>query len=151
MANSIGHPIQKCALICLCLLLLGGCGGGGGGNPAAQSPVDPDQLATGKRVYDATCAACHGAKGEGQPNWKVPVNGVFPAPPHDGSGHTWHHPDQVLLEVIANGSGLPNSAMPAYADILTEQERVAVLAYIKTFWGKQERTYQAQMTQQRSD
>lgn len=148
MTNSIRHPIQKCALIFLFLLLLAGCGGS---TAAQESPNDPEQLATGKRVYDANCAACHGVKGEGQPNWKVPVNGVFPAPPHDGSGHTWHHPDQVLLEVIANGGGLPNSAMPAYGEILTEEERVAVLAYIKTFWGKQERTYQAQMTQQRSD
>jgi mono/diheme cytochrome c family protein len=148
MAGPIRHPIQKCAMIFLFLLLLAGCGG----SPAVQeSPNDPEQLATGKRVYDANCAACHGVKGEGQPDWKRPVNGVFPAPPHDGSGHTWHHPDQVLLEVIANGGGVPNSAMPAYGEILTEEERVAVLEYIKTFWGKQERTYQAQMTQQRSD
>ncbi len=148
MADSIRRSIQKCALLLLLVLLLAGCGG----DAVSDTPaLDPEQLATGKRVYDATCAACHGLNGEGQPNWKVPVNGAFPAPPHDGSGHTWHHPDQVLLEVIANGGGLPNSAMPAYAGILTEEERAAVLGYIKTFWGKQERTYQAQMTQQRSD
>lgn len=148
MADSVRHPIQKCVLLCLFLLFLAGCGGD---SAAQENPVDSDLLATGQRVYDANCAACHGLNGEGQPNWKVPVNGAFPAPPHDSSGHTWHHPDQLLLEVIANGGGLPNSAMPAYAGILTEEERAAVLGYIKTFWGKQERTYQAQMTKQRSD
>lgn len=148
MTDSTRRSTHKFALLFLLLVLLGGCGG----SPAAQkSPTDPAQLATGKRVYDANCAACHGINGEGQPNWKVPVNGVFPAPPHDGSGHTWHHPDQVLLEVIANGGGMPNSAMPAYADILTEEERAAVLEYIKTFWGKQEIEFQTQVTQQRSD
>lgn len=148
MTDSTRRSTHKFALIFLLLVLLGGCGG----SPAAQeSPTDPSQLATGKRVYDANCAACHGINGEGQPNWKVPVNGVFPAPPHDGSGHTWHHPDQVLLEVIANGGGMPNSAMPAYGEILTEEEQVAVLEYIKTFWGKQEIEFQTQVTQQRSD
>lgn len=148
MANSIRHSTHKYALIFLLLFLLGGCGG----SPAAQeNSVDPNQLATGKRVYDAHCAACHGLGGEGQPNWKVPVKGVFPAPPHDSSGHTWHHPDQQLLEIIAKGGGMPNSAMPAYADILTGEERKAVLEYIKTFWGKQEREFQSQATKQRSD
>ena len=147
MAVSIGHSIQKCALLLL-LILLGGCGG----SAANGIPeFDPDRLATGKRVYEANCAACHGVNGEGQPNWKVPVNGVYPAPPHDGSGHTWHHPDQQLLEIIARGTGMPNSPMPAYGETLTETEQAAVLEYIKSFWGKQERTYQAQMTQQRSD
>ncbi|RLT39622.1 MAG: cytochrome c, partial [Chloroflexi bacterium] len=54
------------------------------------------------------------------------------------------------LEIIAKGGGLPNSAMPAYADILTPDEVVAVLDYIKTFWGRQEREFQAQVTRQRS-
>ena len=147
MTKFIGSSIRKSALLLLLLILLGACGG----NAASEgSAIDPDQLATGKRVYDANCAACHGPNGEGQPNWKVPVNGVFPAPPHNSSGHTWHHPDQVLLEVIAKGGGLPNSAMPAYADILTPDESGAVLDYIKTFWGKQEREFQAQVTRQRA-
>lgn len=135
-------------LFFLLMAFLGACGGDSGGD---VSTIDPDQLAVGKQLYDANCAACHGLKGEGQPDWKVPVNGVYPAPPHDKSGHTWHHPDQVLLEVIARGGSLPNSAMPAYADILSPEESVAVLEYIKTFWGRQEREYQAQLTRQSAE
>ena len=135
-------------LFFLLMVFLGACGGDSGGD---VSTIDPDQLAVGKQLYDANCAACHGLKGEGQPDWKVPVGGVYPAPPHDKSGHTWHHPDQVLLEVIARGGSLPNSAMPAYADILSPEESVAVLDYIKTFWGRQEREYQAQLTRQSAE
>ncbi len=141
------NPTRKSILLLLLLVFLGACSGGLAEN---ESPVDPAQLAIGKRVYESNCATCHGAQGEGQPDWKYPVNGVYPAPPHNSKGHTWHHPDAQLLEIIAKGGGLPNSAMPAYADILTPDEVVAVLDYIKTFWGRQEREFQAQVTRQRS-
>lgn len=140
--------IGKGVGLLLLVALLTGCGG----DKSSSSPAaDPAQLATGKQVYEAHCAACHGINGEGQPNWRVPFNGVYPAPPHDSSGHTWHHPDQVLLEVIAKGGSMPNSAMPAYAEILTEEEQIAALEYIKTFWGAREREFQAQITRQRND
>lgn len=139
--------IGKGAGLLLLVALLAGCGG----DKSSSTPADPAQLATGKRVYEANCAACHGVNGEGQPDWRVPINGVYPAPPHDSSGHTWHHPDQVLLEVIAKGGSMPNSAMPAYAEILTEEEQIAALEYIKTFWGAREREFQAQITRQRND
>lgn len=144
-SRSLGKYILLLLLLLLLLVLLGGCGGS---QAAGESPVDPAQLATGQQVYDANCAACHGLKGEGQPNWRVPVNSVYPAPPHDSSGHTWHHSDQVLLEVIAQGGSLPNSAMPAYGETLTVDKREAVLAYIKTFWSKRERESQAKMSRQ---
>jgi mono/diheme cytochrome c family protein len=126
------------------VLFLAACGG-----KDAATPVDPQQLEMGKAVYTTYCAACHGAQGEGEPNWKVPdANGVYPAPPHDGSGHTWHHADALLLQVLREGSGVPNSKMPVYRDILSEGEMEAVLAYVKTFWGPEELTYQEQINAQ---
>jgi mono/diheme cytochrome c family protein len=113
-------------------------------------PVSAEQLALGEQLYNANCATCHGVEGEGQPNWKEPNdNGVYPAPPHDGEGHTWHHADDLLLDIIANGGGefSPNSGMPGYKEVLTEAEMVAVLAYIKTFWGPQEMDFQNQVMQ----
>ncbi len=128
----------------LLALVLSACGGN-----AAVTPVDPQQIETGKAIYAANCAACHGAKGEGEPNWKVPdANGVYPAPPHDRSGHTWHHADALLLQVMREGSGMPNSKMPVYGEILSQAEMEAVLAYIKTFWGPEEAAFQQQMTEQ---
>ena len=56
--------------------------------------ADQGRIVQGKTVYTANCAACHGANLEGQANWRERLdNGRLPAPPHDKTGHTWHHPD----------------------------------------------------------
>lgn len=122
-------------------------------------PTNLKQVATGRRVYESQCASCHGAQLEGQPNWRQRLpNGRFPAPPHDASGHTWHHPDALLLDIIKRGIG-PHappgyqSDMPAFGDRLTDDEIAAVLAYIKSTWPEETRRAQASMsardTQQR--
>lgn len=100
------------------------------------------ELETGRRLYDAHCAACHGKNLEGEPNWRErKPNGRMPAPPHDDSGHTWHHPDAVLFgitkEGLVPGKYAPRgyqSDMPAFAGTLTDAEIWAVLAYIKSRW-----------------
>ncbi|TMD10052.1 MAG: c-type cytochrome [Chloroflexi bacterium] len=95
----------------------------------------------GERVYAQNCAACHGARLEGQPNWRARLpNGRLPAPPHDETGHTWHHPDEVLFGITKNGLVPPyaprdyESDMPAFAGKLGDEEIWAVLAYIESHW-----------------
>jgi mono/diheme cytochrome c family protein len=102
--------------------------------------TDAAQVALGERVYAEQCARCHGGRLEGQPNWtqRLP-NGRLPAPPHDASGHTWHHPDTQLFGITKDGLGpyAPagyESDMPAFADVLSDAEIAAVLAYIKSTW-----------------
>lgn len=124
-------------------VLLAACGGG-----ITAGEVSSAQISEGKVLYETHCASCHGVSGEGQPNWKTPnEQGVLPAPPHDNSGHTWHHADEQLLELIADGSGLANSGMPAFGDSLNRPQIEAILAYIKTFWAERERAFQAEVTQ----
>ena len=100
----------------------------------------PQVVARGQKIYAAECAACHGANLEGQANWRLRLpNGRLPAPPHDPSGHTWHHPDAQLFAMTKYGvaalvGGDYESDMPAYADLLTDAEILAVLAYIKSTW-----------------
>lgn len=107
--------------------------------PAAD-PRNAVQVAQGKTVYEAHCAACHGAKLEGQPNWREKLpSGKLPAPPHDASGHTWHHSDQLLFNITRNGIAAYappgyQSDMPAYKGQLSDAEIWAVLAYIKNTW-----------------
>lgn len=104
-------------------------------------PDDAALLAVGQRVYAAQCAACHGARLEGQPNWRERgPDGRLPAPPHDASGHTWHHPDEVLFRIakygVARVANLKDyaSAMPTYEGVLGDEEIVAVLSWIKAQW-----------------
>lgn len=110
-------------------------------NAVALRPDDAQVLALGQRVYFAHCASCHGARLEGQPNWRERgADGRLPAPPHDPSGHTWHHPDETLFRItrdgVAKAAGLKDyaSAMPAYAGVLSDAEIVAVLSWIKAQW-----------------
>ena len=107
------------------------------------------RLALGKLVYDARCAACHGADLEGQPDWRRRLpSGELPAPPHDASGHTWHHPDPWLFDITKHGTlrfAPPGykSAMLGFADVLSDAEITAVLAHIKASWPPEIRARQA--------
>ncbi len=103
---------------------------------------DPAQVVRGRVVYEQRCAVCHGQRLEGQPNWRVRLpNGRLPAPPHDDTGHTWHHPDEVLFALVKNGlvppyapAGYP-SDMPAFGQVLSDEDIRAVLAYIESRWS----------------
>lgn len=105
-------------------------------------------VALGKQVYVNQCAACHGARLEGQPDWKLRnAQGLLPAPPHDESGHTWHHPDQVLFEITKYGvqrfAGSDYATtMPRYEGVLTDEQIVAVLSYVKASWSDAARSRQ---------
>lgn len=101
---------------------------------------DSDVVAQGAAIYARHCASCHGKKLEGQPNWRTRLpNGRLPAPPHDETGHTWHHPDELLFKLTKYGpaavvGGNYRSDMPAYAGTLSDSEIIAVLSYIKSTW-----------------
>lgn len=112
-------------------------------------PTNAAQVAMGRAIYAAQCASCHGAKLEGQPHWRQRgPNGRLPAPPHDPSGHTWHHPDDVLFGITKNGIAAYaptgyQSDMPAFGGTLSDDEIWAVLAYIKSTWPSEIRERQA--------
>lgn len=114
-------------------------------------PVTADELALGQELYAANCASCHGADLEGQPNWKRRLeSGRMPAPPHDETGHTWHHADRQLFTITKLGVGgvVPGyeSDMPAFEGVLTDEEIRAVLAFIKSTWPDRQRGFQAEVT-----
>jgi mono/diheme cytochrome c family protein len=96
-------------------------------------------LARGQQLYAQHCASCHGANLEGQPDWRRQrPDGRLPAPPHDASGHTWHHPDAQLFLLTKHGPAalVPGyqSDMPAFEGILDDAQIGAVLAFIKSTW-----------------
>lgn len=120
--------------------------------------IDPDdatQVALGRGIYAQRCAMCHGANLEGQPDWMSrKPNGRLPAPPHDASGHTWHHPDQQLLTITKKGlSGVVpgyESDMPAFENVLTDEQIAAVLSFIESNWPPDIRERQRALTRQAS-
>ncbi len=118
-------------------------------------PNDRETVALGRTIYADNCASCHGVNLEGQPNWKTPgPDGLLPAPPHDPSGHTWHHREELLFGLtkygIAKMVGNPDlrSSMPAYEDILSDDEIIAVLSFIKSTWPEDIRTRHDEMDRQ---
>lgn len=119
--------------------------------PLLQS-LDPARVAEGAGLYTPPCAACHGSQLEGTANWKQRLpDGSFP-PPHDNSGHTWHHSDAVLLNIVSLG-GDPafNSKMPGFRDKLSAAEMLAILEFFRSRWGTEEREFQWWMTATGSD
>lgn len=121
--------------------------------PAIREAALTDGERRGAVLYQANCASCHGATGEGQANWKsARADGSRPAPPHDISGHTWHHSDAVLFGIVKEGGsyGAPRgypATMPGFKAMLSDQQIVEVLTYVKTMWGDKERQYQQTMSE----
>ncbi|QDA36836.1 cytochrome c (plasmid) [Paracoccus liaowanqingii] len=114
-------------------------------------PVTAQEIAQGKELYAQNCASCHGPDLEGQPDWKRTLeSGRMPAPPHDETGHTWHHSDSQLFTLTKLGvSGVVpgyESDMPAFDGVLTDAEIRATLAYIKSTWPKRQYEYQAEVS-----
>ena len=115
--------------------------------PQVEGPVDgadvsnTQLVALGEILYEQYCASCHGAELEGEANWKVrDENGFLPAPPHDETGHTWHHPDEQLFEITKIGTEAfvgrgYRSNMIGFGDQLDDTEIWAVLAFIKSEWS----------------
>ena len=121
---------------------------------SAPSHTRQPDLQRGAVVYADYCASCHGANLEGQPNWRSRMpNGKLPAPPHDATGHTWHHPDRQLFAITKYGSAAIvgnnyESDMAGFWESLSDDEIWDVLAYIKSQWPERERTVQERITRQ---
>ena len=104
----------------------------------------------GKLAYQDNCASCHMVNLSGAENWKgVDEDGHRKAPPLNGTGHTWHHADKTLHAIIKYGlAKLVNNyegKMIGFGDKLSDKEIDSVLAYIKSFWSKENYEYQLKL------
>jgi len=125
--------------------------GGPTPTPLILPTLSADEVARGRQIYVTYCAACHGPIGEGEAidaNGRN-VQGLYGAPPHDDTGHTWHHPDDVLRQNIKEGiPEVPGlfAAMPAFDGRLSDEEIDAVITYFKSLWSEEHRQLQAEIT-----
>lgn len=75
---------------------------------------------SGQKVYDSYCKACHGASGQGE----------MPGAPNFSTGRTLMQPDLSLYTQIRDGK----NAMPGFRGVLTENEILDVITYIRSFY-----------------
>ncbi len=135
-------PVASALLATALAALVAGCGESPEDwDDARADPSNAQVVDLGRKVYAAHCAVCHGANLEGQANWRERLpNGRMPAPPHDETGHTWHHPDRVLFAITRDGLSPPyaprgyESDMQAFRGRLSDEEIWAALAFIKSRW-----------------
>jgi mono/diheme cytochrome c family protein len=122
------------------------------GQAQAGHELEGRDISGGKTLYTEHCAACHGGDLEGQPNWReVDENGMLPAPPHDETGHTWHHSNTQLFDYTKLGGqealsrmGVTgfSSGMPGFGDTMSDAEIWDILAFIASTWPAREREIQ---------
>lgn len=148
--------VAPCAACCsalhlaTCVALLGACDLA---SRESEPRLDPAVQRVGAAVYEARCASCHGVRGEGAADWKRPgPEGVYPPPPHDSTGHTWHHADGLLYRIVASGTaralgdtiGPSRYGMPSFDSVLSPREIHAVITHLKAGWTPTQRRHQAE-------
>ena len=112
-------------------LLVIGCSAGEQGD---------DLAAQGEQLYAQDCQSCHGDAATGVGRLTVLV------PSHGPGGHTWHHADGQIVDIVLGQFTYPGREMPSFAGTLTEEQVEAILAYIKLGWNEEMREYQAQVS-----
>lgn len=138
------------SVMLLCLFLVVASPAKSSESTLLSDPNNTQQVKRGKAIYNRFCSFCHGVNLKGQADWRTrKPNGRLPAPPHDETGHTWHHADALLFGIVKFGLVPPygpknyQSDMPAWGSTLKDDDIWAVLAYIKSRWSPEVRKTQS--------
>ena len=108
----------------------------------------PSMIIRGKINYKNNCVSCHQVNLIGAENWNgLDEDGHRKAPPLNGTGHTWHHDDATLHNIIKYGlvKLVKNyeGKMLGFEDNLKDKDIDSILSYIKSFWPDE--VYQRQI------
>ena len=131
------RPLTRICLAVTALILSAvGCSQS---TPTDSGDTDSAQVDSGRALYVEECQACHGEAATGQ--------GVLPnTPVHSPSGHTWHHHDGHLADIILGRLLYDGRQMPSFQESLSDEDVTDILAYIKTGWQPDQREIQAEIT-----
>jgi len=136
--------MKRVVLIALLVLMLPVPGGvlADESKPAAgkagERGVSFEQFVNGGKLFRKNCAVCHGELGQGSPNWqRRGSDGKYPAPPLNGTGHTWHHSIPALTRTIRDGTMHIGGSMPPWKEKLSDQEIADILAWIILQWPEE--------------
>lgn len=117
-----------------CVVVLGLVGAVRFASPAAAQdltnpvPATDASLARGQELYGQACAICHGVQGRGDgplSRTMVPRPADFRV--HMAEGHT----EAQLFDWLSNG--VPETAMPGFADQFSVEDRWNLINYLQTF------------------
>ena len=103
---------------------------------SSERQYDPALLEQGRSIFADNCSVCHGSNAEGEvENWHQRDDaGNLPAPPLNGTAHTWHHSIAALFHTIKNGTESIGGTMPAWKDSLSDDEIFSVIVWITSLW-----------------
>lgn len=128
-------------VVLLCCAALPACDGGATEEPAvsevaippAPEPKPVDQI-DGAALFLVHCAGCHGKTGDGKGTTELPQ----PARNFRAGGFAFGNTEEALFKMVT--SGMPGqNPMPSFADILTENERRAVVQHVLTLVPQKQR------------
>ena len=97
---------------------------------AVSNPIaaDEENITAGGALFAASCAVCHGEEGDGD----GPAAASLGKSPADLSAdHVQELSDGALFYIISHGK--PETPMPAWENLLDEQERWQVVNFLRTF------------------
>lgn len=142
MRRQVYESIRLFLIVTLCSTLLQSCDKTGPAIPndeAGERWYAVEQVTAGANVFREHCALCHGEQAQGLvSDWRKTLDdGSFPPPPLDGTAHAWHHPLSVLKQVIDQGGAEFGGKMPAFANVLSEDEKFAAIAYFQSHWSNE--------------
>jgi mono/diheme cytochrome c family protein len=104
--------------------------------PVRQRWYTEQQLVQGSEIYQTHCASCHKSDASGTSNWRQKdANDNYPAPPLNGSAHTWHHHLKGLKNTVRFGGVQLGGTMPGFKNKLNNQQIEAVLAWVQSHWS----------------
>jgi mono/diheme cytochrome c family protein len=94
---------------------------------------NPASLKTGKEIYQAACATCHGADGRGAPRWSVGFTQRLPD--FTDCRFTAREPDVDWLAIVHGGGPARgfSEIMPSFAEALSREQIQEVARYLRTF------------------
>ena len=113
------HSVRACSLLFAIAM-------GGVSIAIADEPADllsPDRVERGHEAFGASCSYCHGENGAGGATGAPGLQGRTDLSAAD------------LFETITNGRISGMNIMPAWGESLSEEQRWALVAYIRSLAG----------------
>ena len=125
-------------------------------NSHSHYPITRDSeenILKGKKLYNQYCASCHQVNLSGAKNWKsFDEDGHRKAPPLNGTGHTWHHSDELLHKIIKYGFAKLikdyQGKMMGFGENINAEGIDNILSYIKSYWKDDIYEYQLEISKQ---